>query len=182
VSETTRGTASSALDQSSIIVVDAQPGEARTHRVGPTAMRWTHIALPCTDIDTTIDWYTRFTPLELLDRREDADGQGAWLGHPDQGDKPFILVLVSFFRDQDKGPQPVMAPFAHIGMEVASKEEVEEIARRGEAEGCLAWPPTMMPPPIGYICALKDPDGNMIEFSYDQGVYAKAQEVWGTDS
>ena len=26
---------------------------------------------------------------------------------------------------------------------------------------------------------LKDPDGNMIEFSYDQGVYAKAKEVWG---
>ena len=36
-----------------------------------------------------------------------------------------------------------------------------------------------MPDPIGYICALTDPDGNMIEFSYDQGVYEKAQEVWG---
>ena len=34
--------------------------------------------------------------------------------------------------------------------------------------------------PIGYICALTDPDGNVIEFSYDQGVYAKAQEVWGS--
>jgi hypothetical protein len=43
----------------------------------------------------------------------------------------------------------------------------------------MAWPPTQMPDPIGYICALKDPDGNMIEFSYDQGVYAKAKEVWG---
>ena len=145
----------------------------------PGSVRWTHIALPCTDMDRTIEWYETYTPLELLDRREDADGEGAWLGHPDQGDKPFILVLVSFFRDQDKGPQPIMAPFAHIGMEVTSREEVDEIARRGEAEGCLAWPPTLMPPPIGYICALKDPDGNMIEFSYDQGVNAKAQEVWG---
>ena len=36
-----------------------------------------------------------------------------------------------------------------------------------------------MPPPIGYICALTDPDGNVVEFCYDQGVYAKAQEVWG---
>ena len=97
-------------------------------------MRWTHIALPCTDIDKTIDWYTRFTPLELLDRREDADGYGAWLGHPDQGDKPFILVLVSFFRDQDKGPQPVMAPFAHIGM------EVHEPARRSTRSPAVARP------------------------------------------
>jgi lactoylglutathione lyase len=146
---------------------------------GPRSTRWTHIALPCTDIDATIDWYQRFTPLQLLDRRRDDDGQGAWLGHPDQGDKPFVLVLVSFNRDHDRGPQPVMAPFAHIGFEVTSRAEVDEIARRGEAEGSLAWAPQELPPPVGYICALKDPDGNMIEFSYDQGVYAKAQEVWG---
>ena len=67
----------------------------------PGSVRWTHIALPCTDMDRTIAWYETYTPLELLDRRKDADGEGAWLGHPDQGDKPFILVLVSFFRDQD---------------------------------------------------------------------------------
>ena len=152
---------------------------APAYATGPNQMRWTHIALPCTDIDATIAWYERFTPLELLDRREDADGQGAWLGHPDQADKPFILVLVSFFRDQASGPKPIMAPFAHIGMEVTSRAEVEDIARRGQEEGCLAWPPTDMPAPIGYICALKDPDGNMIEFSHNQGVYAKAQEVWG---
>ena len=61
----------------------------------------------------------------------------------------------------------------------SNRKLAEAIAERGESEGCLAWPPTEMPPPIGYICALKDPDGNVIEFSYDQGVYAKAQEVWG---
>jgi lactoylglutathione lyase len=149
-------------------------------RVRPDSVRWTHIALPCTDMDRTIEWYQTFTPLELLDRREDDDGQGAWLGHPDQGDKPFILVLVSFFRDQDKGPQPIMSPFAHIGIEMPSKEMVDEIASRGKEAGCLSWAPTQMPDPIGYICALTDPDGNVIEFSYDQGVYERAQEVWGS--
>jgi lactoylglutathione lyase len=162
-------------------VSDGQSGDGDgiQYAVHPPTARWTHIALPCTDIDATIKWYERFTPLRLLDRREDADGYGAWLGHPDMVDKPFILVLVSFFRDQDKGPQPTMAPFAHIGIELTSRDEVNEVAARGEAEGCLMWPPQQMPPPIGYICALTDPDGNVIEFSYDQGVYAKAQEVWG---
>lgn len=149
-------------------------------RLRPGSVRWTHIALPCTDMDKTIEWYEMFTPLQLLDRREDADGQGAWLGHPDQGDKPFILVLVSFFRDQSKGPQPIMAPFAHIGIEMPTKQMVDDVAERGKAAGCLVWPPQLMPDPIGYICALTDPDGNMIEFSFDQGVYEKAQEVWGT--
>ena len=151
-------------------------------RLRPGSVRWTHIALPCTDMDKTIEWYETFTPLQLLDRREDADGQGAWLGHPDQGDKPFILVLVSFFRDQDKGPQPIMAPFAHIGIEMPTKQMVDDVDERGKAAGCLVWPPQLMPDPIGYICALTDPDGNMIEFSYDQGVYEKAQEVWGASA
>jgi catechol 2,3-dioxygenase-like lactoylglutathione lyase family enzyme len=152
---------------------------ADTYTLHPPKARWTHIALPSTDIDKSIAWYEEYTPLKLLDRREDADGYGAWLGHDDQSDKPFILVLVSFFRDQHKGRQPIMAPFAHIGIELTSREEVERTAERGKEAGCLAWPPTDMPPPIGYICALLDPDGNMIEFSYDQGVYAKAKEVWG---
>jgi len=153
----------------------AQP----SNNVRPPTARWTHIALPCTDIDKTIAWYEKYTPMRLLDRREDADGYGAWLGHPDMVDKPFILVLVSFFRDQDKGPQPTMAPFAHIGIELTSAAEVDAIAEMGRADDCLMWPPTQMPAPIGYICALTDPDGNVIEFSFDQGVYAKAQEVWG---
>jgi len=149
------------------------------HRSRPKGARWTHIALPCHDIDKSIDWYTRYTTLELLDRRSDPDGYGAWLGHSDQAESPFILVLVSFFRDQEKGPQPIMAPFAHIGIEVESRAEVERIAEMGRAEGCLMWPPTDMPDPIGYICAVTDPDGNVIEISHNQGVYDKAMEVWG---
>ena len=149
------------------------------HRSRPKGARWTHIALPCHDIDKSIEWYPRYTTLELLDRRSDPDGYGAWLGHSDQAESPFILVLVSFFRDQEKGPQPIMAPFAHIGIEVESRAEVERIAEMGRAEGCLMWPPTDMPDPIGYICAVTDPDGNVIEISHNQGVYDKAMEVWG---
>lgn len=142
--------------------------------------RFTHVALPCTDIDATIAWYERFTPLRLLDRREDAEGQGAWLGQPDMVDKPFIVVLVSFLRDHENGPQPTLAPFAHLGIEVPTQAEVDGIAARGRAEGCLAWEPQRLPPPIGYVCALADPDGNIVEFSFDQGVFAKVHEVWGT--
>jgi catechol 2,3-dioxygenase-like lactoylglutathione lyase family enzyme len=150
-----------------------------TYALRPTGPRWTHIALPCHDIDASIEWYTKHTPLKLLDRREDADGQGAWLAHDDQVDRPFVLVLASFNADHDKGPQPIMAPFAHIGIEVPTKEEVDRVAEQAEAEGCLHWAPIQLPPPVGYICAIKDPDGNVIEISFDQGVYAKAREVWG---
>lgn len=145
----------------------------------PSIARFTHVALPCTDIDATIAWYERFTPLRLLDRREDEAGYGAWMGQPDMVDKPFILVLVSFHKDRARGPQPVLAPFAHLGIELPTREGVDEVAARGRAEGCLVWEPQQQPYPVGYVCALTDPDGNMVEFSFDQGVYAKVHEVWG---
>ena len=144
--------------------------------------RWTHIALRVRDVDASIAFYTEFTPLELLHRRQDDYGHGVWLGQPDSPDKPFVLVLAQFFPETDPfadAPQEVLAPFAHLGIELTSAAAIDEIAARAEAAGCLAMPATEMPPPIGYICMVTDPDGNRIEFSYDQGVYAKAREVWG---
>jgi lactoylglutathione lyase len=148
---------------------------------GPAAPRWTHIALPSSDLDASIEWYERFTPLRLLARREDSDGQSAWLSHEGQVDNPFVLVLVMFYRD--KGHlQPIMAPFAHIGIEVPTRAEVERVAAEGRAAGCLAWEPTDMPDPIGFICAVTDPDGNMIEISHNQGVYDTVQRMWGSST
>lgn len=145
----------------------------------PTTARFTHVALPCCNLDAAIAWYEQFTPLRLLQRREDADGVSAWIGQPDMVEKPFIIVLVSFFRDQANGPQPMLAPFAHLGIELPTKADVDAVAELGRAAGCLAWEPQQLPQPIGYVCALTDPDGNMVEFSYDQGVFAKVHEVWG---
>ena len=154
-----------------------------TYALHPPAPRWTHIALRVADIEASIDWYESYTPLSLLDKRTDDMGHGAWLGQPETVDSPFVLVLAEFFPDTDPfadAPRAVLAPFAHLGIELTSHEAVEEIAAKGKEAGCLALPPTEMPPPIGFIARLRDPDGNTIEFSYDQGVYAKAQEVWGS--
>jgi catechol 2,3-dioxygenase-like lactoylglutathione lyase family enzyme len=148
---------------------------------GPRSPRWTHIAIPSADLDATIAWYERFTPLRLLTRREDKDGQSAWLSHEGQVENPFVLVIVMFWKDQGKH-QPMLAPFAHIGIEMPSRDDVDRIAELGREEGCLAWPATDMPDPVGYICAVTDPDGNVIEISHNQGVYDKVQEVWGASS
>jgi lactoylglutathione lyase len=144
-----------------------------------TTPRWTHIALPSLDIDASVDWYLRYTPLGVLDRREDADGKSAWLAHEGQVENPFVLVLVMFYGSQGQA-QPQLGPFAHLGIEVPERADVDRLAERARAEGCLHWEPTDMPAPVGYICALKDPDGNVIEISHNQGVHAKVEEVWGS--
>ncbi|MFK7917031.1 MAG: VOC family protein [Ilumatobacter sp.] len=157
-------------------------GDVATHELRPTTSRWTHIALRVTDIDATIAFYRRYTELELLDRREDADGYGAWLGHSDQKEFPFVLVLAQFFAETDPfAPAPIakLAPFNHIGIELPTKADVDDMAARAEADGCLAMAARSMPAPIGYICMLEDPDGNLVEFSFDQGVYETVREKWG---
>jgi lactoylglutathione lyase len=147
-------------------------------RAGPAAPRWTHVALPSGDLDASVAWYEEFTPLVILDRREDSVGQAAWLCHEGQVEDPFVLVLVMFWKDKGR-PAATLAPFAHIGIEVPDRAQVEAMAARGRAAGCLVAEPVDLPPPVGYVCELADPDGNIIEVSHDQGVYAKVRERWG---
>lgn len=152
------------------------------YELRPTVPRWTHVALRVKDIDATVDWYLEFTPMEVLARRTDENAYGAWLGHSDNAETPFLLVINQFFEGMDPfAPAPIakLAPFNHFGIELPEEKDIDEIAAKGEAAGCLAMPPTWMPKPIGYICMLEDPDGNLVEYSYDQGVYEKAREVWG---
>jgi catechol 2,3-dioxygenase-like lactoylglutathione lyase family enzyme len=152
------------------------------HTIGPRRTTWTHIALAVKDIEASIAWYEAFTHLRLLSKGEDKDGKNAWLGDPAQTESPFILVLGQFFEGHDPfapAPHPPMGPFAHMGIEAVSREGVDEVAARARAAGCLALGPLQMPKQIGYVCFIKDPDGNTVEYSYDQGVYEKAREVWG---
>jgi catechol 2,3-dioxygenase-like lactoylglutathione lyase family enzyme len=143
-----------------------------------TEARWTHLALPSSDIDASIEFYTTMTPLVLVATRDDEDGRNAWLSNDGQWETPFVLVLAAF--NADKGtPQPILAPFAHIGIEVPRRDDIDEIAAKARSAGCLYWEPRDMPDPIGYICALKDPDGNVIEFSHNQKVFQTVRDLWG---
>jgi lactoylglutathione lyase len=138
-----------------------------------TLPRWTHIALQVSDVDASIAFYTAHTPLELLAKREDANGFGAWLGHRDQPESPLILVLAQFFaRKSPFGDDPSrIGPFGHLGIELESRAAVDAAAATAEAGGFLQSAPIDLPQPIGYVCMVNDPDGNTIEFSHNQGVY-----------
>lgn len=148
----------------------------------PTALtgpRWTHIALPTGDLDKAIDFYTSITPLVVVERFADADGESVWLSNAEQVETPMVLVLVSFTKDKG-GQLGLLTPFAHIGIEVPERGDVDAIAERARGLGCLHWEPRQMPDPVGYICALKDPDGNVVEISHDQRVFDSVRAKWGS--
>jgi catechol 2,3-dioxygenase-like lactoylglutathione lyase family enzyme len=142
-----------------------------------TEPRWTHVAIPVSDLDRSIEFYTTLTPLVVVARNEDDSGRGAWLSNDKQVDSPFVLVL----SEMDPGrPIRTLGPFAHLGIELPNKADVDAIAQRARAMGVLEWEPRQLAEHIGYVCAARDPDGNVIEFSWNQKVYARVQELWGT--
>ena len=129
------------------------------------ASRLTHLALPCHDLEATIRWYEKYTPLRKTHHRQDSEGAVAWLSSQESE-----IVLVFIQKNDTSEPIPVLFPLAHLGIAVDSTEEVDQIAARGESDGCLAWEPRQESDPVGYICALSDPDGNLVEFSYGQEI------------
>jgi catechol 2,3-dioxygenase-like lactoylglutathione lyase family enzyme len=142
-----------------------------------TEPRWTHVAIPVSDLDRSIEFYTTLTPLVVVARNEDDSGRGAWLSNDKQVESPFVLVL----SEMDPGrPIRTLGPFAHLGIELPNKADVDAIAQRARAMGVLEWEPRQLAEHIGYVCAARDPDGNVIEFSWNQKVYARVQELWGT--
>jgi lactoylglutathione lyase len=153
---------------------------------GPTRPRWTHVAIPVSDLDKAIEFYTSLTPLVVVARNEDENGRGAWLSNEEQVEDPFVLVIAEFLPDaarrfgREPGqPQATLAPFAHIGIELPTKDDVDQVAERAREMGVLVWEPQWMAPHIGYICSARDPDGNVIEFSFDQKVFSTIRELWG---
>jgi lactoylglutathione lyase len=151
-----------------------------------TQPRWTHVAIPVSNLDRSIEFYTQLTPLVVVARNDDDNGRGAWLSNDKQVEDPFVLVIAEFFPEvakrfgQEPGvPHATLAPFAHIGIELPTKEDVDAMAERARDMGALMWEPQLMAAHIGYICAAQDPDGNVIEFSFNQKVFATIRELWG---
>ena len=146
---------------------------------GPASTRWTHVALPARDLQASLDWYDRWTPLVCVHDRADDEGRTAWLGHPVDPDAPahpFVLVLIEKSGGYDD-VATVLAPLAHLGFEMPSRAAVDAIAAEARVSGVLHWEAVDLGPPVGYICAIVDPDGNVVEFSHDQGVYAAARRA-----
>ena len=125
----------------------------------------THLALPCHDLEKTIQWYERFTPLKLIHKREDSGAKVAWI---QADDKSIFLVFLQ--SPDSKEPKAILSPFAHLGIEMESEEEVNAIAEEGRHYACLAWEPRQEPDPVGYVCALTDPDGTLVEYSYGPSI------------
>lgn len=130
----------------------------------------THVALNCADVDRAIAFYQEFAGMHLVHDRVDGDMRVAWVSR-EQADPQFLLVLL-----QNAGNQPAAPPAVdHLGFACATREEVDAVAARAQAQDVpVVMGPVEWPPPVGYFTIIADPDGNRVEFSFGQPINPKA--------
>lgn len=126
-------------------------------------MQCTHIALQVRDIERSLAFYARYCGMRAVHQRGESGTRVAWVGW---GEDPpqFVLVLIESAYEQNVQPR-----LQHIGMAVSSRAEVDRIYDLAVSDGMSdLWAPTDSGEPVGYYCAVMDPDGNRVEFSFGQ--------------
>ncbi|MBL8224757.1 MAG: VOC family protein [Chromatiales bacterium] len=116
----------------------------------------THVALPACSLAASVAFYERYAGMHVIHRRPGV----VWLS---DRTRPFVIVLIETTDDV----QPLL-PFAHLGIGVASRAEVDRLCGIARAEGCLVREPEDGGPPVGYWAFLRDPDGHTLEVSHGQ--------------
>ena len=131
----------------------------------------THIALHVRELDECIDFYQSFAGMQLVHDRSSYGTRVVWLAEPGR-ESSFILVLIPGGPGRDQSGED----FSHLGFALQSREAVDELAERARREGILAWQCVEEPYPVGYYCGIRDPDGNIVEFSFGQPLGPGAKE------
>lgn len=153
--------------------------------VGPPTSLLTHIALPVRDLDATLAFYRKYTTLEVIHEREDPETKlkTAWLANP--GDKTdagggigvqaatFVIVLIAGSLPKNitgdiEEEYGFLTSISHLGLSCDTREDVDRLAAMAKEDGCLLLGPMYRNVVVGYICVVKDPDGNNLEFSVEQ--------------
>jgi catechol 2,3-dioxygenase-like lactoylglutathione lyase family enzyme len=124
----------------------------------------THIALPVSNIEQSIEFYTTYAQMQVVHRRIDANAgvAVAWLS---DNTRPFVIVLI-----QTNSVHPVLSPFAHLGVGCKSREAMDVLCDKARQEGILVEEPKDSGYPVGYWAFLRDPDGHTLELSYGQEI------------
>lgn len=124
----------------------------------------THIALPVSDVERSLEFYCTYAKMQVVHRRIDTTTHTAVVWLSDKT-RPFVIVLI-----QTESVQPILSPLAHLGVGCQSREEMDHLCEQARQDQVLLQEPQDSGYPVGYWAFLRDPDGHTLELSYGQEV------------
>lgn len=130
-----------------------------------TDVGFTHVALPVTDLDASIAFYSHYAGMKVVHHRPEV----VWLS---DGRRPFVLVLI-----ESKSVKHPLRPFSHLGVACRTRDDVDRLCEQARAEDILVAGPTDDGPPVGYWAFFRDPDGHTLEISHGQEVALTVDEA-----
>lgn len=139
----------------------------------------THIALPVRNLDAQLAFYAKYTNMVSIFERVDPETnlRTAWIANQrDITDEAarFVIVLIEgsiprdVVGDEMKEEYTFLTSFSHLGISVDTRDEVDRLAAMAKEDGVLVLGPMYRNAVVGYICLVRDPDGNNVEFSVEQ--------------
>ena len=124
----------------------------------------THVALPISNVERSIEFYSTYAGMQVVHRRVDEE-TGVTVVWLTDSTRPFVIVLI-----QTDSVHPVLSPLAHLGVGCSSREHMDNLCNKARSEGLLVKEPQDSGYPVGYWALLRDPDGHTLELSYGQEV------------
>ncbi len=125
--------------------------------------RLDHVAMLTSNVERSARFYCDWAGMEIIHDRRDPGHthRVVWVRLADQADSLIIVIIES----EERRPTGWMD---HFGFHVTSRADVDLIAERARAIEILVDEPQYAGPVVGYFCTIKDPDGNLLEFSCEQ--------------
>ncbi|MBI4528829.1 MAG: VOC family protein [Deltaproteobacteria bacterium] len=120
-----------------------------------------HTMLPVSDLDRTIDFYTRLFGMDVMRLREQPGERVGYLGYGCEDEGP-ALELIQTGTPGQRGQMPPWA--GHVAIYVSDLYKLCEILRR-EGVKFITEPGPVRPGSQDHVAFIKDPDGYTLELT-----------------
>ncbi len=125
---------------------------------------WHHVLFKVKDADLSIHFYSEYLGMGAVFDQRDGDGtRWVWMRF---SENPYAPLFVFAEDPHPKATAGGVAAHPLFSFRLADLKPVEEISAKAKKDNCLVEPASYGGHIKGYFCVVSDPDGNLLEFSY----------------
>ncbi|UCH38825.1 MAG: VOC family protein [Gammaproteobacteria bacterium] len=126
--------------------------------------RITHICLHVDNLEDCVRFYRRYCQMEVIEDLSRGGEGSVYMSEPGRQ-----TDLVFQFMGGGRSHVPAENDERHFGFVVESREAVDVVAKMAREDGVLFFEADEYLPGA-YLCTVKDPNGNCVEFSFGHKV------------